>query len=236
MDVSVLKLPACVKCGSVLLSLHRRDELPNLGIRDELVCDACGHRWWHIHEESKPSLKGTVKFVAEDFNDSLELVPEKPVAKIIDPDHLPEFNPKLLAAKLSGEDDGVTQKAIFSAAKADWETGMLGTKLDHGKPMPRLLPPRSLLAIADVLTFGAAKYAVDNWKWVEDAHERYTDALFRHLYAWQDGERNDPESGLHHLAHAGCCLLFLLWFELRTDDEIREYEEYCAANYKDDDD
>jgi len=25
---------------------------------------------------------------------------------------------------------------------------------------------------------------------------------------------NDPESGEHHLAHAGCCLVFLLWFEV----------------------
>ena len=33
--------------------------------------------------------------------------------------------------------------------------------------------------------------------------------------SWRDGEKNDLESGLHHLAHAGCCLLFMLWLDDR---------------------
>jgi hypothetical protein len=51
------------------------------------------------------------------------------------------------------------------------------------------------------------------WQKVPNAKERYFAALMRHLTAWWDGERADPESGLHHLAHAGCCLLFLIWFD-----------------------
>jgi hypothetical protein len=31
----------------------------------------------------------------------------------------------------------------------------------------------------------------------------------RHLWAWKEGEQNDPESGKNHLAHALCCLMFL---------------------------
>jgi len=92
----------------------------------------------------------------------------------------------------------------------------LGTKLDSGKPQPRLLPIGPLRSIVDVLTFGAAKYSPDNWQHVPCARERYTDALLRHVFAWMDGEAHDEESGLHHLAHAGCCLLFLLWFEQDT--------------------
>jgi hypothetical protein len=37
----------------------------------------------------------------------------------------------------------------------------------------------------------------------------------RHVHAWRAGETKDPESGLHHLAHAGCCLLFMLWLDDR---------------------
>lgn len=85
-----------------------------------------------------------------------------------------------------------------------------GVKHDSGKPMPRLLPPSALLAIARVLTFGAKKYSPDNWKYVAGARERYLDALFRHLLAYNSGEILDPESGEPHLAHAGCCLMFLL--------------------------
>lgn len=85
-----------------------------------------------------------------------------------------------------------------------------GVKYDHGKPMPRLLPPSALLAIARVLTFGAKKYSPDNWKHVAGAKERYLDAMFRHLLAYNSGEEKDPESGESHLAHMGCCLMFLL--------------------------
>jgi hypothetical protein len=89
-----------------------------------------------------------------------------------------------------------------------------GVKYDSDKPRFSLVPSASLRAIAQVLTYGAKKYPqADNWKRADNARERYTDALLRHVYAWMDGEALDPESGLHHLAHAGCCVLFLLHFE-----------------------
>ena len=66
-----------------------------------------------------------------------------------------------------------------------------------------------------MLEFGAARYQVDNWMHVPDARRRYYDAAMRHIEAWLLGEQNDPESGLPHLAHAVCCLLFLIWFDNR---------------------
>jgi len=54
---------------------------------------------------------------------------------------------------------------------------------------------------------------VNNWQQVENPRERYYDAAMRHLYAWFNGEPKDLETGESHLAHAICCLLFLLWFE-----------------------
>ena len=56
-------------------------------------------------------------------------------------------------------------------------------------------------------------YGPDNWRRVTDAKNRYFAAMVRHITAWWGGEKFDPESGLHHLAHAGCCLLFLMWFD-----------------------
>lgn len=84
-----------------------------------------------------------------------------------------------------------------------------GRKFDGGKPRYGLLPPKSLRGVAEVLTFGAEKYEVDNWKKVPDAKNRYFDAALRHIWAYKEGELNDPESGESHLAHAICCLMFI---------------------------
>ncbi len=86
----------------------------------------------------------------------------------------------------------------------------LGRKFDADKPMMSLVPPDAELEIAKVLTFGAKKYDIDNWKYVKDGKRRYLDAMLRHITAYRKGETLDPESGLHHLAHAGCCLMFIL--------------------------
>lgn len=89
-----------------------------------------------------------------------------------------------------------------------------GSKHDGGKARWDLIPFRALEEIVLVLTYGANKYAPENWRKVPDARRRYIAALWRHVVRWACGERCDPESGLHHLAHAGCCILFLLAFEV----------------------
>ena len=92
-----------------------------------------------------------------------------------------------------------------------------GRKFDHSKSRWDLVPWRALGLIVDVLTYGAGKYNDHNWTRVENGRARYFAALQRHAIAyWGDGEGSgewlDPESGLPHLAHAGCCVLFLLTF------------------------
>lgn len=89
---------------------------------------------------------------------------------------------------------------------------MEGKKLDAGKALWFLFPFDAAIPIVRVLEFGQKKYAFDNWKKVGDPVQRYYDALVRHLVSWRGGEEIDPESGEHHLAHAGCDVLFLLWF------------------------
>ena len=87
---------------------------------------------------------------------------------------------------------------------------MNGEKHDTGKPRWSLLPRGSIAAILRVLEYGARKYAEGGWAHVPDARRRYYDAAQRHLETWWGGEETDPESGEPHLAHAACCLLFLL--------------------------
>lgn len=90
----------------------------------------------------------------------------------------------------------------------------VGVKYDNGKPQWSLLPFKALTQVVEVLTYGAKKYAPDNWKKVPDARRRYIDAGFRHFTAYASGETHDPETGKHHLAHAICCLLYLVAFDL----------------------
>lgn len=96
----------------------------------------------------------------------------------------------------------------------------IGVKFDYEKPRVDLLIdgcPRSLESISQVLTFGSKKYADHNWQHVEGGEQRYKAALMRHVLASAKGEKVDSETGLSHLAHAACCVLFMLELELKKD-------------------
>lgn len=95
-------------------------------------------------------------------------------------------------------------------------------KFDGNKPRMELLPPEALEEIALVLNFGASKYQEHNWR-KGMAYSRLLGAALRHIVAYIGGEDKDPESGLSHLAHAGCCIMFLLTYEkknLGNDDRV----------------
>ena len=89
----------------------------------------------------------------------------------------------------------------------------IGMKFDKRKPRMSLMPKGVINSVIAVLEFGAGKYKEDNWKRVEDGRTRYYDATMRHVGAWWDGEKNDPETNMPHLAHAVCCLAFLMWLD-----------------------
>ena len=84
-----------------------------------------------------------------------------------------------------------------------------GKKYDTGKLRWDLLPLSLIEQTVNVLTFGAQKYGAWNCKDVPNAEDRYFAALMRHIVAWKKGEKLDVESGLPHLAHAVCNLIFL---------------------------
>ena len=98
-----------------------------------------------------------------------------------------------------------------------------GIKYDSAKPKMNLLPPKAIVEVAKVLTFGAEKYDAENWRKLDDLQNRYTAGALRHIFAHMDGEKLDPETGLSHMAHALCCLLFKLEIELE-DGESKEEE------------
>lgn len=100
---------------------------------------------------------------------------------------------------------------------------MEGRKDDSGKAPWHLLPPDALNHIALVLEYGARKYGDRNWE-KGMAWSRPFSALMRHMWAWWRGEDRDPETGLSHLAHAGCCILFLLeYYGRSTGKDDRPY-------------
>lgn len=87
-----------------------------------------------------------------------------------------------------------------------------GMKFDGDKVRAELLlqgMPRTLEGIADILTFGARKYAAHSWQHVEDGINRYEAAAMRHKLARMKGEMLDPESGKPHILHELCSLMFV---------------------------
>jgi hypothetical protein len=89
-----------------------------------------------------------------------------------------------------------------------------GVKFDSGKPRYDLIPPEVEEAIAQILTFGAAKYGDRNWELGMKWGRPYA-AMRRHMGAWWSGENKDPETDMSHLWHAACCIAFLIAFEAR---------------------
>ena len=100
----------------------------------------------------------------------------------------------------------------------------VGVKHDTGKPEMALIPSNVLREVGIVFTKGAEKYSPDNWR---DGmrHRRMASAALRHIGAYLDGEDLDEEWGLHHLAHATCCIMMLYGMILDgtgTDDRYKK--------------
>lgn len=119
--------------------------------------------------------------------------------------------------KIMPKQDELFETQEFPTA-ADRIPAGTALKFDTDKLPLNLLSTEAMNQTAAVLKFGAQKYAEHNWRkgftW-----SRPLAAAMRHLTAFNDGEDKDPESGLSHLAHAACCIMFLLEFE-KTHKEL----------------
>lgn len=90
-----------------------------------------------------------------------------------------------------------------------------GIKFDSEKPDYSLLPFAPIDDVVRVLTYGAKKYDRDNWRHVE--RYRYEAAMMRHISSYMQGEKYDHETGINHLAHAMCSLIFLMEFDKKDE-------------------
>lgn len=101
-----------------------------------------------------------------------------------------------------------------------------GTKHDAGKLRLDLIDPEFLTGLAGVLGFGANLYGEYNWtkgiQW-----SRIYGALLRHIQSAMFEYPYDVESGLHHLDHAACCLMFLR--RHMTDPNYFQFDDRCEV-------
>ena len=117
-----------------------------------------------------------------------------------------------------GKAEGINpNRPLFGETEQVFPGTIIGPKAavkhDDGKTDWSLVPFEALEGMADVLSFGAKKYA--SWNWTEGGGFSYSRVLrscLRHLFAFMRGQDNDPESGLSHISHAQCNLLFLAYY------------------------
>jgi hypothetical protein len=85
-------------------------------------------------------------------------------------------------------------------------------RYNKGKRKWSLVDYKSIEPMVEVLEFGAAKYAPDNWKKGLDKKE-ILESMMRHLAALMDGEAKDAESGISHMGHIMCNAMFYNYFD-----------------------
>lgn len=101
------------------------------------------------------------------------------------------------------------------------ENKQYGLRYNEGKPRFDLIDPTAMRMLAEVLTYGANKYAAHNWR-TGLPYSNCIASLGRHFQAFMAGEDKDPESGLPHIGHILCNAMFLGYFSVhRTDLDDR---------------
>lgn len=90
-----------------------------------------------------------------------------------------------------------------------------------GKARYDLLPPEALIALTEVIEYGAMKYKARDWEKGND-FSLYFAATQRHLWRFWQGEDIDTESGMNHLKHALTNIAFLItWMERGKGNDDR---------------
>lgn len=124
---------------------------------------------------------------------------------------------------------GKTQEQMDKFKEQLKDTTDYTIKCDQNKPKLSQFPREAMEAVVEVMEYGARKYGGGTWNRVEI--QRYIDAATRHLYAMQDIDENgkefinfskvDEESGLEHLYHLACNVVYAVALYKRGKDETR---------------
>lgn len=84
------------------------------------------------------------------------------------------------------------------------------TRFGQAKPPLGLIPGAALVHVAEALRDGSDKYGPANWREDPVSASTYFSAALRHAFQYWDGEDMDPQSKVHHLAHAATNMMILL--------------------------
>lgn len=121
-------------------------------------------------------------------------------------------------AGITPEQERILREHFKNTVESNKELQNKAIRFDAGKTDWSLVPWDSVEEIVKVLEFGKVKYAA--WNWSSNGGFKYMrvfNSTMRHLLAWARGEDKDPESGLSHISHAACNLLFILYFIKHKD-------------------
>lgn len=124
------------------------------------------------------------------------------------------FDPKALQAAVMAQAVQVPNAPKFMLTEEqERQLKKTAVKFDQDKIDWMILPYDALEEIVKVMEFGAKKYARGNFASGEGLeYTRVLNSLMRHILAFSRGEDLDPETGISHMAHAGCNILFLLHY------------------------
>lgn len=95
---------------------------------------------------------------------------------------------------------------------APHEKKLRGIGHPKGKTRYDLVPCNALEEVALTLQWAGESGKHKEWSWMTENRPwtYYFASALRHVWAWFRGERNDLESGRHHLAHAIARFMFLI--------------------------
>jgi len=99
-----------------------------------------------------------------------------------------------------------------------------GQRKNEGKVQWSLVDFESFEDMVKVLEFGLKKYSKDNWKKGGENFKssKICESLLRHIFSYMKGEVFDKETGLSHLAHAQCNLMFLEYYR-KNNPELNDF-------------
>lgn len=199
-------------------------------------CDAKG--WWIPKKDKKESTMTKPQEILDGFKGltrhymvELGEIPDREGYSISGSEDFMKF--LITALEKNKHQESIPKAGEFR--EITWPTEAV--KHDQGKARFDLIPPEFMFALAEILTFGANKYADRNWELGMPWGRVYA-ALMRHMWCWWAGKAPtaksflfgelDEETGKSHLWHAACCLCFLVTFEERasgTDDRFTAVKE-----------